>query len=281
MSVKRLSFKGDTRKRKRVNLVPSEENIITKRLAKEQQANEENTWTTASSMEDLNGPLIITFMYDEGYPIALSLDPRGSLFTSALPTSLEPNDVRQVFVIATIPTGKATASEKRYSLKSGGCARYLGADRIGSLSCDSDAISDSHYWTLVQRPDGWALRSPYDLYLSIQPKQIRNEPSESSVDQNNTKGTGKGGYDIRCDSEDVGFCEAFLLRTQPQHRIAQTSATRHSANTTFTTRLELEKRVGRKLEDEELQSLRKAEKAGDLGEAILDMRVKGRSDKFG
>lgn len=285
MPVKKLSFKGDTGKRKRTTADPSTSspydpplNPPTQHL-EDVQDNEE-TWTTAAQAADLNGPLVVSLTYDTDLPVALSADARGSIFTSPLPSTLEPSEVRQVFVLAQIPTGTSNTSEKQYSLKSGGCAKYLGADRFGSMTCDSDAIAEAHRWRLVQRPDGWALQSSYDRYLSIQPRKSKKQKSEHVLGRDELEDV-QGGFEIRCDAEDIGFCETLTLRTQPQHRLIQSAATSKNSVTKYTTKIELEKKVGRKLQVDELQTLKQAEKIGELGEAILDMRVKGRSDKFG
>lgn len=45
-------------------------------------------------------------------------------------------------------------------------------------------------------------------------------------------------------------------------------------------RKELEDAVGRKLEDDEVRRLKKARVEGDYHEAILDVRVKGKHDKY-
>ena len=43
---------------------------------------------------------------------------------------------------------------------------------------------------------------------------------------------------------------------------------------------ELEEAVGRRLDDSEVRRLKKARVQGDYHEAILDMRVKGKHDKY-
>lgn len=45
-------------------------------------------------------------------------------------------------------------------------------------------------------------------------------------------------------------------------------------------RKELEDAVGRKLKDDEVRRLKKARVEGDYHEAILDVRVKGKHDKY-
>ncbi len=45
-------------------------------------------------------------------------------------------------------------------------------------------------------------------------------------------------------------------------------------------RKELEEAVGRRLEEDEIKRLKRARREGNYYEAILDVRVKGKHDKF-
>jgi protein FRG1 len=45
-------------------------------------------------------------------------------------------------------------------------------------------------------------------------------------------------------------------------------------------RKELEEAVGRRLGDEEVRRLKKARREGDYHEALLDIKVKGKHDKY-
>jgi protein FRG1 len=45
-------------------------------------------------------------------------------------------------------------------------------------------------------------------------------------------------------------------------------------------RRELEQAVGRRLQDEELRRLKKARRDGDYHEALLDIKVKNKHDKY-
>ena len=45
-------------------------------------------------------------------------------------------------------------------------------------------------------------------------------------------------------------------------------------------RKELEEIVGRRLDEEEIRKLKKARIRGDFHEAILDVRIKGKHDKY-
>lgn len=46
-------------------------------------------------------------------------------------------------------------------------------------------------------------------------------------------------------------------------------------------RKELEEIVGRRLEDDEVRTLKKARREGDFHEKALDLKVKGKHDKWG
>jgi protein FRG1 len=46
------------------------------------------------------------------------------------------------------------------------------------------------------------------------------------------------------------------------------------------TRRELEDMVGRRLEEEEVRRLKRARREGGFHEAVLDVRVRGKHDKF-
>lgn len=300
MSIKKLSFKGDTKKRKRAAPYDTEKrsSSVAKTSTKSATDDNEDVWTNASQEFDLNGPVVISFTYDTGHPVALSSDTRGSIFTLPLPTSLEPSEVRQVFILTQVPTGIKNPIEREYSLKSGCCGKYLGTDRFGAMTCDSDAIAEQYRWKVHHRPDGWALQSVFDTYLSIQPTKssklkldtdnqddgaVKEAGEEGGGQGAGERGRGGGGLEVRCDVSEIGFCETFTLLSQPQHRLTDPSNPHSSHNAKFrpSSTSELEKKVGRKLSAEEVAELRKAERDGALGEAVLDMRVKSRSDKFG
>jgi protein FRG1 len=64
-------------------------------------------------------------------------------------------------------------------------------------------------------------------------------------------------------------------RFKPRHR-----ANKEQKAKSKISRKELEEAVGRRLDDEEVKRLKKARKDGNYHEAILDVRVKGKHDKF-
>lgn len=46
-------------------------------------------------------------------------------------------------------------------------------------------------------------------------------------------------------------------------------------------RAELEAAVGRRLDEDEVKRLKRARREGDYHEAVLDLKVKGKHDKYG
>lgn len=264
MSTKKLSFKGDApRKRKRaavpkssvdstsLSAVPATSKVSAK-------SKDDEGWLDAETLEDINGPIMVAYRFDDA--VSLVSDIRGSVFTihidpvPKLLSDATPHDVRQVYVASPIlsrPVGVV-------SLKNGATGKYLGTDRFGDVRCEKDAISPAEEWTMVKRPDGWSIQSAFDSFLSISKTGVRG------------------------DAQEIGFCETFKIRIQAQNRSKKAKTSIAGASSmTLTTKKELEDKCDRKLDLEELEKLRTAERNGELGEAILDMRVKGRSDKFG
>lgn len=261
MSVRRLAFKGEPpRKKKKKELKPASiDSALNQTDAGSfREQDEAEGWTDADSLEDLQGPIMITYAFDAA--VSLVADARGSVFTIPLePDSVklsdaEPHDVRQVFVAASILSRAAGV----VSLKNGATGKYLSTDRFGDLRCEKDAISPSEEWTFIKRPDGWAIQSSYETFISISPTAVR------------------------ADLQEIGFCETFRVRIQARNKRRKArNGVAGGKSLTLLSKKELEEKCGRKLNMEEVDLLRLAQKSGELGEAILDIRVKGRSDKFG
>ncbi|CCG83672.1 protein of unknown function [Taphrina deformans PYCC 5710] len=260
MSVKRLAFKGEAPRKKKKLSRPAtgDSGAETKVATTKTQEDQAEGWTDAESLDDLQGPIMIAYAFDSA--VSLVADARGSVFTIPLePDSVklsdaEPHDVRQVFVASAILSRPAGV----VSLKNGATAKYLSTDRFGDIRCEKDAISPSEEWTFVKRPDGWSIQSSYETFVSI---------SQTAV---------------RADVQEIGFCETFRIRMQAQNKSRKAKVGVAGGKAlTLLSRKELEEKCGRKLSIEEVDTLRHAQKSGELGEAILDIRVKGRSDKFG
>ena len=81
----------------------------------------------------------------------------------------------------------------------------------------------------------------------------------------------------RIEMTDLGPDGIFKVLIQRRHRKVESVKEVKSA----TTRAELERKVGRALNPEEVDALHRAEVEGVLNSTILDMRVRNKSDKFG
>lgn len=93
------------------------------------------------------------------------------------------------------------------------------------------------------------------------------------------EGTTTSGIEIRGDASITGFTTTIRIRMQARFK-PKLKANKESKALEKVTRKELEAVVGRRLEDHEVKRLRKARKEGTYHEEILDVRVKGKHDKF-
>lgn len=89
----------------------------------------------------------------------------------------------------------------------------------------------------------------------------------------------KGTVEIRGDAESVSFTTSFRIRMQARFK-PKLKASKESKALEKISRKELESLVGRRLEDHEVRRLKKARREGNFHEEILDIRVKGKHDKF-
>ena len=81
----------------------------------------------------------------------------------------------------------------------------------------------------------------------------------------------------RIEMTDLGADGIFKVLIQRRHRKVESVKEVKSA----TTRAELERKVGRALNPDEVDLLHRADVEGVLNSTILDMRVRNKSDKFG
>ena len=71
----------------------------------------------------------------------------------------------------------------------------------------------------------------------------------------------------------------FHIRMQARYK-PRLKANKESKARAKVSRRELEEVVGRRLDDDEVKRLKRARREGDYHETILDVRVKGKHDKF-
>ena len=85
--------------------------------------------------------------------------------------------------------------------------------------------------------------------------------------------------EVRGDAESVSFNATFRIRMQARFK-PRLKANKESKAREKISRKELEEVVGRRLDDDEVRRLKRARREGDYHETILDVRVKGKHDKF-
>ena len=85
--------------------------------------------------------------------------------------------------------------------------------------------------------------------------------------------------EIRGDADGTSFNTTLRIRMQARFK-PKLRANKEQKIRERIRRKELEDVVGRKLEEDEVRKLKKARLQGDYHEAILDVRVKGKHDKY-
>lgn len=87
------------------------------------------------------------------------------------------------------------------------------------------------------------------------------------------------GTEIRGDADCISFNTTVYVRMQARFK-PKLKASKELKAKEKISRKELEETVGRRLDDDEVRKLKKARVQGDYHEAVLDVRVKGKHDKY-
>lgn len=140
--------------------------------------------------------------------------------------------------------------------------RYLSTDKIGFLSADREAISPEEWFLCVASPDTNGLFS----VQTVREKFLTTTSDEKQVE-------------IRGDADAISFNTTMRIRMQARFK-PKLRAHKEQRLKERISRKELEDIVGRRLEDDEVRTLKKSRMKGDFHEAILDVRVKGKHDKY-
>ena len=283
--VKPLAFKGDKKSKKRKTPHPDGdltfEDGDSKALIIQNTtggAEEDDSWVTAEAATDILGPII--FALPTAKPTCIACDANGKVFTSELENivegdlaTAEPHDVRQVWIASRV-AGTDEISFKGHHGRYVGAynlllayivadnSSYLSCDKIGVLSAIREAISPEESFLCISSPETpgtFSVQTVWEKFLTI--------ADESKMSE------------IRGDAESVSFNTTLRIRMQarfkPRLKANKASKTREKIS-----RKELEEVVGRRLEEDEVRRLKKARVQGDYHEAILDVRVKGKHDKY-
>lgn len=145
--------------------------------------------------------------------------------------------------------------------------RYLGVDRHGVLSAQNEAVSPLETFLAIptaETPGTFQIQTLRETFLTI--KQTTSSKANALPE-------------IRGDADSITFNTTFRIRMQARFK-PKLKANKEEKLREKISRKELEEAVGRKLEDEEVKRLKKARREGDYHEALLDIKVKNKHDKY-
>ncbi|KAF2664204.1 FRG1-like family protein [Microthyrium microscopicum] len=263
--VKPLAFKGDKKTAKKRKRPAGDSDAPTtsesKALVQQPTDQDDDSWVTAEAIVDITGPIV--FVLPTEVPSALACDATGKVFALPIenmvendPLTAEPHDVRQVWV-----SNRVAGSEK-FSFK-GHHGRYLGCNKFGVYAATREAISPEESFTCIpvaDTPGTFAVQSEWQKFLTVN----EDAPADKLV---------------RGDAEEIDFNSSIRVRLQarfkPRLKVAKEERARERI-----TRKELEDMVGRRLEEEDVKTLKRARREGNFHEKLLDVKVKGKHDKF-
>ncbi|KAI7156397.1 hypothetical protein KC349_g6317 [Hortaea werneckii] len=252
-------------------------------LQQQQQADdaaEDENWVSAEHLADIAGPIMFVLPTRSPHPpTSLSVDQLGKVFAQkienlveGLPDSAEPHDVRQVWIAT-----RVVGSEGDFTFK-GHHGRFLACDRFGLVTATREAMGPEERFCL--RPVGadpaagegeggsglFEVQSGRGTYISVGQGR-EEEDADTALPE------------VRGDAEEAGENTRIRIRMQarfkPKHKVEKAEKVRAKIS-----RKELEEEVGRRLDDEEVRKLKRARREGNYHEAMLDVKVKGKHDKF-
>ncbi|KAM5456821.1 hypothetical protein MaudCBS49596_001062 [Microsporum audouinii] len=274
--VKPLSFKGDKKSKKRKRQHDDNEGKTIAEPSKSTATDIEATadedgqnWVSANTPADIAGPVLIVLPSTP--PSCIACDVNGKVFASELenivegnPSTAEPHDVRQVWV-ATKVVGSEGISFKGHH---GSCDKY------GILTANSSAISALESFIPINCPDSPGMISLQICGGDMEAYISSKEPPPAST-------SSRTSIEIRGDATEISFNTSFRVRMQARFKPkTKSAAAKESKALEKISRKELDEAVGRRLNDDEVKRLRRARREGNYHEEILDVRVKGKHDKF-
>jgi protein FRG1 len=283
--VKPLTFKGDKPKsKKRKNPSSTSDFSAPAKLPKQSQSSydlrqdqtpysneeaentaEDQSWVSADTTSDISGPILIVLPSD---PLTcIASDMNGKVFASELENLIEgdartaePHDVRQVWVATRV------AGTEGFSLK-GAHGRYLSCDKYGLFSATASAISQHESFLIHPSPD-----IPGAFFMQTQGGTGESDTFVSVKE-------GAKGVEIRGDENSLSFQTTLRVRMQARFK-PRIKANKETKAREKISRKELEEIVGRRLNEDEVKKLRRARREGNFHEEVLDVRVRGKHDKF-
>ncbi|KAE8352933.1 FRG1-like family-domain-containing protein [Aspergillus coremiiformis] len=271
--VKPLTFKGDKPKKPKKRTAPYPPNKPSKPTTgldpDDEHTTEDQSWVSADAPSDIAGPVIIVLSSDP--PTCIASDANGQIFASEIenliegdPSTAEPHDVRQVWVATRV------AGTDGFSFK-GHHGKYLGCDNYGIPSAASSAISHQESFVVISSevPGSFSLQTAggdKETFLTVKETKSSKAASGSVIE-------------VRGDATSLSFETTVRIRMQARFK-PRIQASKETKAKEKISRKELEEIVGRRLDDDEVRRLKRARREGNFHEEVLDVRVRGKHDKF-
>lgn len=146
------------------------------------------------------------------------------------------------------------------------CYRYLSCDQSGILSATSEAVSPPETWVVIptaDTPGTFQIQTARETFLNVKDSTKPNGPPE-----------------IRGDATDITFDTTIRIRMQARFK-PRIKASKEEKAREKISRKELEDAVGRRLNEDEVRTLKRARREGDYHEQLLDIKQKSKHDKYG
>lgn len=303
--VKPLRFKGDPKPKKRKRIAAttltedSRSSIITASAVAQQDSNveDDNTWVSADAASDVSGPIMILLPTSEEHPVAAALACDSAGMVYAMPvenlvdgmaaSSAEPHDVRMVWVANKVVGAKeedindnngkdkksTAAAHLRFKSHHG---MFLGIDPKGIVSATSEVMSSLESFVLLPFSCSTTAVGETEmgrfLLRSAGGQYLRCGKAGKVVGDNNAFAN----EDEMTAEEELVVTIRMQARFKPQLQAAKAEKAKEKVS-----RRELEAAAGRRLEEDEVRMLKRARREGDYHEKLLDIKVKGKHDKYG
>ncbi|KAB8233716.1 FRG1-like family-domain-containing protein [Aspergillus alliaceus] len=278
--VKPLTFKGDKPKKPKKRSTPYPTTKPPKQpstsasdpqepTTSDDHTTEDQSWVSADAPSDIAGPVIIVLPSDP--PTCIASDANGKVFASEIENLIEgdagtaePHDVRQVWVATRV------AGTEGFSFK-GHHGRYLSCDSYGIPSAASSAISHQESFVVIpsEIPGSFSLQvggGDKEAFLTVKETKSSKAASGSMIE-------------VRGDATALSFETTMRIRMQARFK-PRIQASKETKAKEKISRKELEEIVGRRLNEDEVRRLKRARREGNFHEEVLDVRVRGKHDKF-
>lgn len=146
--------------------------------------------------------------------------------------------------------------------------RYLTCDNHGLFTATASAVSHYESFLAIPSPD---IPGTFSFQIHGGDKESFLCVKESAK--------ASGGVEIRGDASSISFETTVRVRMQARFK-PRIRASKESKAYEKISRKELEGIVGRGLSEEEVKKLRRARRDGDFHEVMLDIKIKGKHDKY-